>query len=102
MARGQTIAWRSGAGLCDSAPRKRAHVCGKLTAAATCDGVRTDPMAVAEAHLPPFAGHLQTFGRTAMNIIIWLVVGGVIGWLASMLMKTDGQQGIFLNVIVGI
>lgn len=37
-----------------------------------------------------------------MNFIIWLIVGGLIGWLASMLMKTDGQQGIFLNVIVGI
>lgn len=37
-----------------------------------------------------------------MNFIIWLVVGGVIGWLASMLMKTDGQQGIILNVVVGI
>jgi uncharacterized membrane protein YeaQ/YmgE (transglycosylase-associated protein family) len=37
-----------------------------------------------------------------MNIIIWLVVGGVIGWLASIFMKTDGQQGIMLNVIVGI
>ena len=37
-----------------------------------------------------------------MNVIVWLVVGGVIGWLASMLMKTDGQQGIVLNVIVGI
>lgn len=37
-----------------------------------------------------------------MNLIIWLIVGGVIGWLASILMKTDGQQGIFLNVIVGI
>ena len=37
-----------------------------------------------------------------MNIIIWLVIGGVIGWLASIVMKTDGQQGIFLNVIVGI
>ena len=37
-----------------------------------------------------------------MNFIIWLIVGGVIGWLASLLMKTDGQQGIFLNVIVGI
>lgn len=37
-----------------------------------------------------------------MNLIIWLVVGGVIGWLASILMKTDGQQGLFLNVIVGI
>ena len=37
-----------------------------------------------------------------MNFIIWLVIGGLIGWLASMLMKTDGQQGIFLNVIVGV
>ncbi|MEO6171159.1 MAG: GlsB/YeaQ/YmgE family stress response membrane protein [Lysobacter sp.] len=37
-----------------------------------------------------------------MGIIIWLIVGGVIGWIASMIMKTDGQQGIILNVIVGI
>ena len=37
-----------------------------------------------------------------MGIIIWLVVGGICGWLASMIMRTDGQQGIVLNVIVGI
>lgn len=37
-----------------------------------------------------------------MNLIIWLIVGGLIGWVASMLMHTDGQQGILLNVIVGI
>jgi uncharacterized membrane protein YeaQ/YmgE (transglycosylase-associated protein family) len=37
-----------------------------------------------------------------MNIIILLVVGGVLGWLASIVMRTDGQQGIFLNVVVGI
>lgn len=37
-----------------------------------------------------------------MNILIWLVVGGVIGWLASLVMKTDAEQGIFLNVVVGI
>ena len=37
-----------------------------------------------------------------MNFIIWLIVGGIIGWLASMILKTDGQQGIILNVIVGI
>ena len=37
-----------------------------------------------------------------MNFIIWLVVGGLIGWIASMIMRTDGQQGIFLNIIVGI
>jgi uncharacterized membrane protein YeaQ/YmgE (transglycosylase-associated protein family) len=37
-----------------------------------------------------------------MGIIMWLIVGGVIGWLASIIMRTDGQQGIFLNIIVGI
>jgi len=37
-----------------------------------------------------------------VNLIIWLVVGGLIGWVASMIMHTDGQQGIALNVIVGI
>lgn len=37
-----------------------------------------------------------------MNFIIWLIVGGVIGWLASILMKTNDQQGMFLNVVVGI
>jgi len=37
-----------------------------------------------------------------MDIIIWLVVGGIVGWLASLLMHTDARQGIFLNVIVGI
>ena len=37
-----------------------------------------------------------------MNLIIWLVVGGLIGWVASMIMKTDAQQGLLLNVIVGI
>lgn len=37
-----------------------------------------------------------------MNFIIWLVIGGVIGWIASMVMKTNDQQGIILNVVVGI
>ena len=37
-----------------------------------------------------------------MNFIIWLIVGGLIGWLASLMMRTDGQQGLFLNVVVGI
>ena len=37
-----------------------------------------------------------------MNLIIWLIIGGIIGWLASIVMKTDGQQGIVLNVVVGI
>ena len=37
-----------------------------------------------------------------MGLIITLIVGGVIGWLASIVMRTDGQQGIILNVVVGI
>jgi uncharacterized membrane protein YeaQ/YmgE (transglycosylase-associated protein family) len=37
-----------------------------------------------------------------MNLVIWLVIGGLIGWVASMIMKTDAQQGLILNVIVGI
>jgi uncharacterized membrane protein YeaQ/YmgE (transglycosylase-associated protein family) len=37
-----------------------------------------------------------------MNFIIWLLVGGIIGWIASKIMNTDAQQGVLLNVIVGI
>lgn len=37
-----------------------------------------------------------------MGIIIWLIIGGIVGWLASIIMKRDGQQGIVLNIIVGI
>jgi uncharacterized membrane protein YeaQ/YmgE (transglycosylase-associated protein family) len=37
-----------------------------------------------------------------MGIIIWLVIGGIVGWLASIVMKRDGQQGVLMNVIVGI
>ncbi len=37
-----------------------------------------------------------------MGIVILLVVGGIIGWLASIVMRTDAQQGLFLNVVVGI
>jgi len=37
-----------------------------------------------------------------MNFILWLIEGGIIGWLASKIMNTDAQQGIVLNVVVGI
>ena len=37
-----------------------------------------------------------------MNFILWIVIGGIIGWIASKIMRTDAQQGIFLNVVVGI
>ena len=37
-----------------------------------------------------------------MNFIIWIVIGGILGWLASLVMKTDAQQGMILNVVVGV
>lgn len=37
-----------------------------------------------------------------MGFILWLIVGGIVGWLASLVMRTDGQQGILLNIVVGI
>lgn len=37
-----------------------------------------------------------------MGIIIAIIVGGVAGWLASIVMKRDGSMGILLNVVVGV
>jgi len=37
-----------------------------------------------------------------MNLIISLVIGGIIGWLASIVMKTNAQMGIIANVLVGV
>ena len=37
-----------------------------------------------------------------MGIILWLIVGGIVGWLASIIMRRDAQQGILLNIVVGI
>jgi uncharacterized membrane protein YeaQ/YmgE (transglycosylase-associated protein family) len=37
-----------------------------------------------------------------INFIIWIILGGILGWLASIIMRTDNQQGILLNIIVGI
>ena len=66
----------------------------------------------AQAHLgfPPTWGQIAevvAFARRfrkgkIMGLIITLIVGGIIGWLASIVMRTDGQQGIILNVVVGI
>ncbi len=36
------------------------------------------------------------------GIIIWLVIGGIVGWLASVMMRTDSPQGILTNIIVGV
>lgn len=37
-----------------------------------------------------------------MNIILIIVIGGILGWLASIVMRTNAQQGILLNIVVGI
>lgn len=37
-----------------------------------------------------------------INFIIWIILGGILGWLASLIMRTDAQQGTFLNIVVGI
>ena len=37
-----------------------------------------------------------------MEIILWLVIGGLAGWIASMIMKTDAQMGAIANIVVGI
>ena len=37
-----------------------------------------------------------------MTFLLWLIVGGILGWLASIVMKTNDQQGMILNIIVGI
>jgi uncharacterized membrane protein YeaQ/YmgE (transglycosylase-associated protein family) len=37
-----------------------------------------------------------------MGILLWLIFGGLVGWIASLIMGTDSQQGIILNIVVGI
>lgn len=37
-----------------------------------------------------------------MNIVLWIIFGGVAGWVASLIMGTDGQMGLLANVVVGI
>ena len=37
-----------------------------------------------------------------IGIIAWIIIGGLAGWIASKIMKTDAQQGIILNIVVGV
>jgi len=37
-----------------------------------------------------------------INLILWLLFGALVGWLASLVMRTDAQQGAILNIVVGI
>jgi uncharacterized membrane protein YeaQ/YmgE (transglycosylase-associated protein family) len=40
--------------------------------------------------------------KTMINLILWLLFGALVGWLASIVMRTNGQQGTLLNIVVGI
>ena len=37
-----------------------------------------------------------------MNIVAWIIFGAIAGWIASMIMKTDAEQGAIANIVVGI
>lgn len=37
-----------------------------------------------------------------MGIILWIIFGAFVGWIASLIMKTDAEQGTVLNIVVGI
>jgi uncharacterized membrane protein YeaQ/YmgE (transglycosylase-associated protein family) len=37
-----------------------------------------------------------------MGIILWIIFGALVGWIASLIMKTDAQQGALLNIVIGI
>lgn len=37
-----------------------------------------------------------------MGIILWIIFGGLVGWVASLIMNTDAEQGVLLNIVVGI
>ena len=51
---------------------------------------------------PAMHSHYTFLIRTFWLGIVFAIVGGIVGWLASLIMRTDAQQGILLNVIVGI
>ena len=45
---------------------------------------------------------LNLDGKTGVGWIAYVIIGGIAGWIASKIMKTDAQQGIMLNIVVGV
>lgn len=45
---------------------------------------------------------LNLDGKTGVGWIAYIIIGGIAGWIASKIMKTDAQQGILLNIVVGV
>src|SRR5215468_6891507 len=48
------------------------------------------------------AVHIQSTGGHTMSFILAIIIGGIIGWLASLIMKTNAQMGLLANIVVGI
>lgn len=76
--------------------RKSATSVG-LATGLCCGVVRQSPYCAGRILNPS-----RTLSALNTNFVIWLILGGVIGWVASLIMATDAQQGMFLNVVVGI
>src|SRR6266567_3641448 len=54
-------------------------------------------------NVPPARGDtIRKEWRVMINFILWLLFGALVGWLASLVMRTDAQQGALLNIVVGI
>jgi uncharacterized membrane protein YeaQ/YmgE (transglycosylase-associated protein family) len=63
----------------------------------------TPTTAAGSSMRPGCAGRLEeTMDLASTNFLVTLIIGGVVGWLASILMKTNAQMGILANVIVGV
>jgi uncharacterized membrane protein YeaQ/YmgE (transglycosylase-associated protein family) len=90
---------RSCSGGLDQPSHPARTVSGKDTSLKT--RCKRRPREPAACGLPTTSTIRNSLERT-MNLIIWLIVGGLVGWAASLLMRTDAQQGIVLNVVVGI
>src|SRR6266542_4331430 len=73
-------------------PHARRLACSLLRCSG--GGVASPPAGLA-------AVQLTAKEHVVINLIVWLVVGGLLGWIASMIMRTDAQQGVGLNIIVG-
>lgn len=48
------------------------------------------------------SGHYTTLVILRMNILLWILFGGIAGWVASLIVGTDGQMGLLGNVVFGI
>jgi uncharacterized membrane protein YeaQ/YmgE (transglycosylase-associated protein family) len=69
------------------------------------DWQRARPLRLPQRDPPgqhPAASAAFHLAERQMTFILWVVIGGILGWLASIVMKTNDRQGLFLNIVVGI